>query len=89
MPVKKTKKVVIPSHLAKALVDPFDYSMGLTTGEIIRFNMASINKKCPDWVHLSDARYDDGREDLGRKFERGIDVRISEIVWVTDAPYGS
>ena len=75
--------------LNKALEDCFDYCLKLRTGEVIRFGEASIIDK--DWVHLSYAKWDDGQShysDEGQ-FHRGIDVRISDIVWVMDAPYGS
>ena len=73
--------------LAKAMMDPFDYSLKLTTGEVIRFEEANMTH--PEWLHLSGAREDSGIGDDGERFARGIDVRLSQIVWVKDAPYGS
>ena len=73
--------------LAKSLSDPFDYALKLRTGEVIRYEGADIVNK--DWVHLKGARIDGGWEDENPHFDRGIDVRLSDIVWVKDAPYGS
>lgn len=81
-----------PAALVKASCDPFDYALGLKHGEIIRFSEASIDG---DWVHLNvDRIYDDEEPNpikrlTGLCFARGIDVRISEIAWVADAPEGS
>lgn len=75
--------------LAKACEDPFDYALKLKTGEVIYFHQASILNK--EWIHLSLLPYDD-QPSVGRiayKADRGVDVRMSEIVWVMDAPNGS
>jgi hypothetical protein len=73
--------------IGKSTVDPFDYCLKLKTGEVIRYIEAT--KLHSDWLHLSDARWDGGVSDDHPRFPRGIDVKISEIVWVMDAPYGS
>jgi hypothetical protein len=69
--------------LAKACVDSFDYALKLNTGEVFRFTDASIMNS--EWVHI--AGIGDSRETWGH--ERGIDIRLSSIVWVMDAPEGS
>ena len=83
-------KVLLGSHaLAKACQDPFDYAMKLRTGEVIRFHSAEVYR--PGWVHLEvcdpDQQPDEDR--LPFKADRGVDVRIDDIVWVMDAPEGS
>lgn len=71
-----------PESLAKACSDEFDYAMGLKSGDVIRFRSARIDG---DFVHL------DGEEISGLRYPcpRGVDVRISEIMWCADAPEGS
>ncbi len=82
----------IPRALLKALIDPFDYALRLTTGEVVRFGSARIDG---DWVTLSDAPGETppkgDRPVTGLKYPcpRGVEVRIDQIVWIADAPEGS
>ncbi len=69
--------------LAKACVDEFDYALKLDTGEIFRFTGARIINSA--WVHITGIG--ESRATWGH--ERGIDIRVSSIVWVMDAPEGS
>jgi hypothetical protein len=75
---------LLGSHvLAKSCIDTFDYVMKLSTGEQIRYESATV--LADDWLHLSEAcDFPHGPE-----YPRGIDVRVSAIVWVKDAPFGS
>jgi len=84
-----------PTALRKAVWDPFDYACCLRSGLVIFFESASSHKG--GWVHLAGIK---GQSGPGVKvatswtsdaftFERGIDVRLTDIVWVADAPYGS
>jgi hypothetical protein len=68
--------------LAKSLLDPFDYALRLRTGEIVRFEQAEETGE--GWLRLA-------VKDSGTPFsaERGMEVRVSDIVWVMDAPEGS
>lgn len=81
------------TFLSKACADTFDYAMRLRTGEIIRFEFAEIINS--EWIRLTLTNQVDGDapEENARHIPfpcpRGIDVRISDIVWVADAPYGS
>jgi hypothetical protein len=79
-----------PDALIKACFDPFTYVLQIRSGQIIAFESASING---DWVHLTrpgHTSFDFARPyDLKFPCPRGIDVRLSEIVWVADAPNGS
>ena len=83
--------MLLGSHaLAKACHDDgFDYALKLRTGEVIRFMGAKI--LTPEWIHLDVMSMSDQPEDnyLPYKADRGVDVRIADIVWVMDAPEGS
>jgi hypothetical protein len=76
--------------LLKACHDsPFDYALKLRTGEVIRFCGATIINA--EWIHLEVYAMDEQPERNCLPFpaDRGIDVRIGDIVWVMDAPEGS
>jgi hypothetical protein len=79
-----------PHSLLKASFDPFDYALRLRTGEVIYFQECSFRG---DWVCLTvhkcpyQAAHD--MSTLRHPFERGLDVRLSDIVWCADAPEGS
>ena len=78
----------LPDALLKAAVDPFDYAMQLRTGDVIRFEHVEIRGA---WVHLQGVKEWDHAavEYPVYTFERGLDIRIADIVWVCDAPCGS
>ena len=86
-----------PWALVKAINDPFDYALGLRDGTIIFFECATQLGKNTDWVllTLSDTHSDSNayRQSFNYKVgvgkARGIEVRVSDIVWASDAPYGS
>lgn len=77
-----------PASLLKACFDTFDYAMGLRDRRIIRFENAKIHG---EWVTLTviGHSYVDPRDERYYNFERGLDVRIADIVWCADAPFGS
>lgn len=78
------------SALSKACADkPFDYALRLRSGEVIRFSGAEIIR--PGWIHLDvfPPASQPARDRLPFLADRGIDVRIDEILWVMDAPEGS
>ena len=78
--------------LVKSLCDPFSYAIKLRTGEIIYYEEARIIKPRKEFLHLRGAKWDDETHEKSwheEEFPRGIDVRISDIVWVKDAPFGS
>ena len=86
-----------PPFLAKAAMDPFRYAMGLRTGMVLCFESAERVEGCPGWVALSGIETHsisaqqvgvDG-EWIPFSFDRGMHVRVTDIVWVADAPYGS
>lgn len=82
----------MPYALIKALYDPFDYVLKLRTGEIIRFHTAEIHG---EWVILfsEGGSATNERNNFSRYLPfscpRGVEVRISDIVWCADAPDGS
>lgn len=65
-----------PPALAKACFDFFSYRVCLRTGAEIDFESAT--PLVGGWVRLNCEKYD-----------RGIEVRVSDILWVVDAPFGS
>jgi len=87
---KLIQMVVGSNALAKACIDNcFDYAVKLRTGEVIRFTGAEIISN--EWIHLTLDSCLKQKTDymVAYSAERGIDVRIADIVWVMDAPEGS
>lgn len=86
----------LPHALRKACYDPFDYALGLTNGTIIFFSSAEFDPKSPEWITLcldnvtgQNVQPDVFKRILSIPFDRGLEVRLSEIAWCADAPYGS
>lgn len=88
-----------PPALAKSAIDPYGVAIMLTTGTIIVYSgcIPSTDRK---WARLMEpvVRLHDGsipgekakfNMDLPMSFDRGIDVRVDQIVWAADAPWGS
>ncbi len=82
-----------PPALLKATCDPFSYALGLRDGTVVDFKSAEIHG---EWVTIkgeSDHTYEsDESDESGWKRHlcpRGVDIRLSEIMWVADAPNGS
>ena len=84
-----------PPALLKASADPFSYALGLRDGTVVDFESAEING---EWVTIiiNDTvipgvpiNLITGHGWKGRECPRGVDIRLSEIVWVADAPNGS
>jgi hypothetical protein len=86
-----------PEVLIKSVDDPFDYAVGLKDGRIIFFHYAEPCGKNNEWALLT---LDDLHKDtnaylqsmnyrVGVGKDRGLEVRVSEIVWAADAPFGS
>lgn len=77
-----------PSFLAKAAVDPFDYAAYVKDLGIVRFTDAAPAGH--GWVRLILDNHDTAHNHhLPCPFERGVEVRLSDICWVADAPHGS
>lgn len=88
---EKMLEMFVGSHgLAKACLDQdFDYALKLRTGEVIAFRGAELLN--PEWIHVRIKPMDEQptRNQIAYPAERGMDIRISDIVWVMDAPEGS
>ena len=86
-----------PEVLIKAVDDPFDYAVKLKDGSLIFFEYAIPRGSGNEWVHLvlndlhqgSNAYQQSLNYRLGVGKDRGLEVRVSEIIWAADAPYGS
>lgn len=87
-----------PPALLKALIDPFEYTIGMKDGRVISFC------QCKDlgggWVFLwgrwgkkgydmDKGPYVKGLEGDDWVFDRGLEVRVSDISWAADCPQGS
>lgn len=83
-PCKRT----LPPSLMKATYDAFTYALRLRTGEIIAFREAKIHGEFVTLI-LDENGRNDSRHYNDFSFERGLDVRLSDIVWCADAPDGS
>lgn len=81
-----------PAALIKAIGDNWGFRMKLRTGEVFKFGSAEpIND---EWVHIP-IKQDFVREHMrhlsqvfGEVHERGIDIRVSDIVWIVDSESG-
>ncbi len=90
----------LPEPLIKSTEDPFVYAIGLRDGSVIVYDSAEIKG---EWIHLSIEEGPGGPESRTGFFQtirgsikkkdlvlgRGVSVRISDIMWVADAPFGS
>jgi len=80
----------IPPALAKACLDRHKYALGLRDGTILLFEFATLNPQ-KTWVHLDNVSVTSHNEspvglDKDLYYPRGIEVCVSEIAWVADAP---
>jgi hypothetical protein len=91
-----------PPALCKACGDHFEYALGLRDGTVIQFAQAEdVDRewvRLMGIVFMRDGRgqivpgkaFMDGHRDRKETgaftFDRGIDVRVSEILWLADAP---
>lgn len=86
-----------PRALAKATVDHFTYAAGIRGVGIFYFNSASeLGNNGVEWVSLD---RDEGQYPPPHFIDapvsplppcpRGLQVRLEDILWVTDAPFGS
>lgn len=73
----------LPHALQKSFVDPFDYAVILRDGKVIEYE--SAQETIPGWIFLSGIR----SEIAGCTFDRGLEIRVDDIVACADAPHGS
>jgi hypothetical protein len=78
------KAILGTAVLAKACQDEFSYAMKLRTGEVILFSGATVLNR--EWVNLNIGHPTVREDGLPFTSERGIDVRLADIVWVMDNP---
>jgi len=74
------------SVFAKAQEDPFRYACRLRTGESFSFEYAVITG---EWAHFTQCRdmtgFPEPMLQTNPKLDRGLDVRVSEIIWMLDS----
>jgi hypothetical protein len=87
-----------PPALIKSTYDPFDYALGLKNGTVIYFEYATAFGHNHEWAVLHFQDIHSGSQVYETSFnhthriggnDRGLEVRVSEILWAADAPYGS
>lgn len=74
-----------PSSLIKAVFDPFEYTAGVQGLGVIEFESARVDS--PGWVHLISPHTSEvvgPNPAHAAHWQRGIDVRLSAILWVAD-----
>ena len=93
-----------PPALQKACEDPFDYALATKSGDLFYFVEAAVvdenwvhlkgirsrennyGLEGDPWGSIVAGFSRDSRLPC---FDRGLDLAVSEIVWVADAPHGS
>lgn len=78
-----------PDSLLKAHIDPFAYALKLRTGEIVMFDECRIDGNYAHLTLTPDSWRTSTERTVEYGYHRGIDVRIEDIVWCVDAPFGS
>lgn len=73
-----------PGHLIKAAFDFYQYRLRLRTGEVIDFSYARPGASL-EWARLDGVSMVEDDHTLDYFTERGVDVRVADIVWVGDA----
>lgn len=71
----------MPEYILKANLDEYAYVLGLKNGDAIQFS--SLEFIGPDWVRLTGHKLKVKSLPEGR-FDRGLEVRYSEILWIAD-----
>lgn len=86
-----------PPSLVKAAGDYFDYALQLSNGTVLTFRRATLhgvyatlhNDEGAAYPTTAGKTWTEDKFPLAYPCPRGVDVRISEIVWCADAPEGS
>lgn len=88
-PVHKiAEKLNWPYELAKATVDQFFYEIRLRDGTVIEFEEATVLN--PEWIRIDGiTSMFQNQRDCKKCYDRGLAIRISDIVSIADAPNGS
>lgn len=75
-----------PPALVKACGDSsWLYAAGLRTGGVIVFEGARPQAGDGTWVHLTGIQSEGTTIVRGLEMERGLDVRVSDIMWALDS----
>lgn len=77
--------LTLGKHISKMLCDPFDYAIGLKSGIILRVVCEQVELK-GQWLHIPQPREIHG---VPYPLCRGMQIHISQVEWVADAPEGS
>ena len=86
-----------PPALIKATCDPFDYAVKVRDIGVLEFEHASIHG---EWATIyphggtfnrpfHDQRYGHELQSLPYNMDRGLEIRVNDIIWIADAPNGS
>jgi hypothetical protein len=77
-----------PEIICKAIADQhFEYMLILRNGLVIKFEGAAKSRE--GWVTLKNPQTLEGNKLLNCSFERGLEIRVSDIIAIADAPQGS
>lgn len=72
-----------PEALIKATTDEFNYAMSLKNGDLIQFRSA-------EFLNISTVKITIPRKNIYNfELSRGLEVKLDQIVWVSDAPTGA
>jgi hypothetical protein len=89
-PICPSCMLLFPPAILKAMEDPFYYAVGLRNGMVIYFEC--VEDVYGEWLILRLLEGDiEGRTNPPElpPCPRGLEVRLSDIVWAADAPFGS
>jgi len=88
---KYLEKINWPYALIKATMDEFYYALKTKNGEIFVFKFAEYVND--NFVRLKFPQKDEWMFPYAQStlfpFDRGVELNVSEISWVADAPHGS
>ncbi len=75
-----------PSVLTKAIIDRYMYRLKLKTGEIYAFEIARYVNDDFVWIETTShlGPYKELEIEAPPLFYRGVEIRVSDIVWVAD-----
>jgi hypothetical protein len=72
-----------PEALIKATTDTFNYAMSLKNGDLIQFQSA-------EFLNSKNVRITIPKKNIYNfELSRGLEVKLDQIVWVSDAPTGA
>ena len=74
-----------PPRLIRSMDDTWYFALRLRSGELVHFQTAHLLSR--EWARLDGAEIEGASPDLTPAAwpERGLDVRVSDIVWIIEA----